>query len=161
MTEQEFQTFADNYTSADFDKIKMVWNGKFGSEFNDDNYKFRTQLSEYLIPQLDKVNLELIKDIYLETGKSSKKTFGVYNKFHLFAQELLQRGGTKYLLDYMQGAAHTMDTAMSSGRINLTKERAKELLDYFDELKATTTDKEELHLLNDLFRKRFEYNANK
>ena len=134
----------------------MVWNGKFGG-YNDDNYEFRTQLSEYLIPQLDKVNLELIRDIYLETGKSYEKTFGVYNKFHLFDQELLQRGGTKYLLNYMQGAAHTMDTAMSSGRISLTKE----LLDYFDQLKAKTTDKEELRLLNDLFRNRLEYNANK
>ena len=161
MTEQEFQTFADNYTSADFDRIKMVWNGKYGNEFADEHYDFRTQLCEFLIPKLDTVKLELIRDLYCETGKSSEMTFGVYINFHLFAQQLLQRGGTEYLLDYIKGASHTMDTVMSSGRISLTKERASELLKYFDSKKATTTDKEELGLLNDLIRKRLEYNANK
>ena len=161
MTQQEFQTFADNYTSADFDRIKMVWNGKYGTEFADEHYDFRTQLCEFLIPQLDTVKLELIRDLYCETGKSSDMTFGVYINFHFFAQQLLQRGGTEYLLDYIKGASHTMDTAMSSGRISLTKERASELLKYFDSKRATTTDKEELGLLNDLIRKRLEYNANK
>jgi hypothetical protein len=161
MTQQQFQTFADNYTSADFDRIKMVWNGKYGNEFIDEHYDFRTELCEFLIPQLDTVKLELIRDLYCETGKSSKMTFGVYNNFHLFAQQLLQRGGTQYLLDYSKGAVHTMDTAMSSGRISLTKERASELLKYFDDIKATSTDTEELRLLNDLIRKRLEYNANK
>lgn len=161
MTQQEFQTFADNYASADFDRIKMVWNGKYGNEFADEHYDFRTQLCEFLIPQLDTVKLELIRDLYCEIGKSSEMTFGVYINFHLFAQQLLQRGGTEYLLDYIKGASHTMDTAMSSGRISLTKERASELLEYFDSKKATTTDKEELGLLNDIIRKRLEYNANK
>lgn len=161
MTQQQFQTFADNYSSADFDRIKMVWNGKYGNEFIDEHYDFRTELCEFLIPQLDTVKLELIRDLYCETGKSSKMTFGVYNSFHLFAQQLLQRGGTQYLLDYIKGASHTMDTGLSSGRISLTKERAKELLDFFDNKKANTTDKEELRLLNDLIRKRLEYNANK
>lgn len=81
--------------------------------------------------------------------------------FHLLAQELLKRGGTDYLLDYIRGAAHTTDTVISSGRISLTKERAAELLKYFDDKKSTTTDKEELRLLNDFVRKRLEYNANK
>lgn len=161
MTQQEFQTFADNYTSADFDRIKMVWNGKYGNEFIDEHYDFRTELCEFLIPQLDTVKLELIRDLYCETGKSSEMTFGVYLNFHLFAQQLLQRGGTQYLLDYIKGASHTMDTGLSSGRISLTKERAKELLDFFDNKKANTTDKEELRLLNDFIRKRLEYNANK
>jgi hypothetical protein len=139
----------------------LIWNGKYGNEFDDKNYEFRTQLCEFLIPQLDTVNLELIRDLYCETGKSSEMTFGVYINFHFFAQQLLQRGGTQYLLDYIKGASHTMDTAMISGRISLTKERASELLNYFDAKKATTTDKEELRLFNDLIRKRLEYNANK
>ena len=157
MTQQEFQTFADNYTSDDFDRIKMVWNGKYGNEFEDKNYDFRTQLCEFIIPQLDTIKLELIRDLYCETGKSSEMTFGVYNSFHLFAQQLLQRGGTEYLLDYIKGASHTMDTGISSGRITLTKEKAKELLDFFDNKKSTTTDKEELRLLNDYIRHRLEY----
>jgi hypothetical protein len=54
-----------------------------------------------------------------------------------------------------------MDTGISSGRISLTKERAIELLKYFDDKKLTTKDLEELRLLNEIIRKRLELNANK
>ena len=161
MTEQELQTYIHNYTTADFDRIKLVWNGKYGQDFVDDNYDFRMQVCEYVVPQIDEVNLDLIRDLYSETGKTSPMTFGVYNSFHLFADELLKRGGTKYLLDYIRGASHSMDTGISSGRLTISKQLAKELLDYFDELKSKTNDIEEQKLLNDYIRHRLEYNANK
>jgi hypothetical protein len=161
MTEQELQIFIDNYTTADYDRIKLVWNGKYGQDFVDDNYDFRMQVCEFVIPQIGKVNLDLIRDLYCETGKTSPMIFGVYNSFHLFADELLKRGGTKYLLDYIRGASHSMDTGISSGRLTISKQLAKELLDYFDELKSKTNDTEEQKLLNDYIRHRLVYNANK
>ncbi len=161
MKEQELQTFIDNYTSADFDRIKLVWNGKYGQDFVDDNYDFRMQVCEFVVPQIDKVEIELIRDLYCETGKTSPMTFGVYTKFHLFADELLKRGGRDYLLDYIRGASHSMDTGMSSGRLTISNEQAKSLLMYFDKLKSTTQDKEEQRLLNDYIRQRLEYNATK
>ncbi len=161
MTGQELQTYIDNYTIADFDRIKLKWNGKYGQDFIDDNYDFRMQVCEFVVPKIDKVSIELIRDLYSETAKTSPMTFGVYNKFHLFADELLKRGGTKYLLDYIRGASHSMDTAMSSGRLTISKQFAKELLDYFYELKSKTNDPEEQKLLNDYIRHRLEYNANK
>ena len=129
MTEQKLQTYIDNYTSTDFDRIKLVWNGKYGQDFVDDNYDFRMQVCEFVVPQIDKVNIELICDLYLETAKTSPLTFSVYNKFHLFADELLKRGGTDYLLDYIRGASQSMDTGMSSGRLTISKEQAKNLLE--------------------------------
>ena len=161
MTRQELQTYIDNYKTADFDRIKLLWNGKYGQYFVYDNYNFRMQVCEFVVSQIDKVNLDLIRDLYCETGKTSQMTFGVYDKFHLFADELLKRGGTKYLLDYIRGGSHSMDTAMSSGRLTISKQSAKELLDYFDELKSKTNDPEEQRLLNDYIRHRLEYNANK
>lgn len=161
MTEQELQTFIDNYTTSDFDRIKLKWNGKYGHNFVDDNEHFRMQVCESVIPQLDKVKLDLIRDLYCETGKTSPLTFSVYLKFHLFADELLKRGGTKYLLDYIRGAMHSMDTGMRSGILTISKEQAKNLLAYFDNLKATTQDEEEQGLLNDFIRHRLAYNANK
>lgn len=161
MKNQELQTYIDNYTTADFDRIKLVWNGKYGQDFVDDNYDFRMQVCEFVVPQIDKVKIELIRDLYCETGKTSPMTFGVYNSFHLFADELLKRGGKKYLLDYIRGASHSMDTGMSSGRLTISKQTAKELLDYFDELKSKSTDPEEQKLLNDFIRHRLEYNANR
>ena len=157
----DLQIFIDNYTSSDFNKIKMKWNGKYGQDFEDENIDFRTRLCEFIIPQIDKVNIGLIRDLYCETGKTSPMTFGVYRNFHLFADELLKRGGTKYLIDYIRGASHSMDTVMSSGRLTISTETAKKLLDYFDELKAKTEDPEEQKLLNDFIRQRLEYHANK
>jgi hypothetical protein len=161
MTETEIQNFIDNYSSLDFNKIQMKWNGKYGQDFVDDNYDFLMQVCESIIPRIDEVSIELIRDLYCETGKTSPMTFGVYNKFHLLADELLKRGGKEYLLDYIRGASHSMDTGMSSGRLTLSNEQAKELLDYFDQLKATTQDIEEQRLLNDYIRHRLHYNATK
>jgi hypothetical protein len=161
MTEKELQNFIVDYTSSDFDKIEIKWNGKFGQDFVDDNYDFRLQVCESIISRIDKVSIELIRDLYCETGKTSPMTFGVYNKFHLLADELLKRGGKEYLLDYIRGASHSMDTGMSSGRLTLSNEQAKELLEYFDQLKETTQDKEEQGLLEDYFRKRLKYYATK
>lgn len=161
MTEQELHTFIDNYTSADFNQIKFVWNGKYGQDFVDDNYDFRIRVCEMAVPQIDKVNIELVRDLYCETGKTSPMTFGVYDKFYLFADELLKRGGTEYLLDYIRGASHSMDTGISSGRLTISKQQAKVLLDYFDELKLKSTDPEEQKLLNDFIRQRLEYNVNR
>ena len=161
MNAQAFQNFADNYTSSDFDKIKFDWNRGYGDNFQDYNFDFRTKLCEFLLPQLDIAKLELVRDLYLETAKSSEAIFGVYINFHLLAQQLLQRGGTRYLMDYIEGASHTMDTALASGRITLTKERAKELLDFFDKKQQQTTDPKEQRLLNDYIRHRLQYHANK
>lgn len=161
MTEQELQTYIDNYTSVNFNRIKLVWNGKYGQDFVDDNYDFRMQVCEMVVPQIAKVNIELVRDLYCETGRTSPMTFSVYVKFHLFADELLKRGGTKYLLDYIRGASHSMDTGISSGSVTISKQQAKVLLDYFDELKLKSTDPEEQKLLNDFIRQRLEYNANR
>jgi len=161
MNNEIFEQFANHYTSSDFKKIKYEWNGKYGDEFFDQNYQFRMHLAEFLIPHLSTANLDLIRDIYLEMGKSSEATFGVYVNFNRFAQELLQRGGVNYLMAYIEGASHTMDTALSSGKISLSKERATELLNFFDERRQLTSDPNELTLLDDYFRSRFEYHASK
>lgn len=161
MTEQELQTYIDNYTLADFDRIKLVWNEKYGHDFEDENYDFRMQVCELVVSQIGKVNIDLIRDLYLETAKTSPLTFSVYNKFHLFADELLKRGGIKYLLDYIRGASQSMDTGISSALLTISQEQAKRLLDYFDKLKATTQDIEVQRLLKDFIRQRLEYNATK
>lgn len=159
MSSEELQAFADNYSADNFDTISFQWQGGYGADFKDKNYEFRMLLCEYLSPQLQSTKLELIRDLYLEMGKTSEYTFGCYNKFHLFGQELLERGGTAYLTAYLQGAAHTMDTALQSGRVKLSKERAKELLACFYTRAAHPENEEEAKLYGDYFRLRFEYLA--
>lgn len=106
MTDQELQVFADNYNHSDFDKIRYDWNGKYGQEFQDNNYAFRMKLCQFLIPKIDKVNIELVRDLYAETTKTSEATFSIYTDIYIYAQELLRRDWKKYLMDYMQGG-HT------------------------------------------------------
>ena len=155
------EQFACHYSPTDFEKIRFDWNGEYGDKFFDKNYQFRMQLAEFLLPRLRSVKLDLIRDLYLEMGKSSEATFGVYFNFHRFAQELLERGGVHFLTSYIKGASHTMDTALASGRITLSRERAVELLNFFDEKRKLSTDPNELLLFNDYFRSRLEYYASK
>lgn len=160
MTEKDFQTFADNYSSKDFDKIKYNWNGKYGQEFHDNNYDFRMKLCQFLIPQIEKVNIELVRDLYAETTKSSKATFSIYTNIHIYAQELLRRDWKKYLMDYMQGGTYGMDSYIGIGRIEISKEIAQKILDYMTEKLKTPIEEKEKKLMNG-FLQRFQWLANK
>jgi hypothetical protein len=160
MTDKELQTFADNYTSADFDKIKYDWNGKYGQDFHDNNYDFRIKLCQFLIPQIDKVNIDLVRDLYAETTKTSDATFGIYLNIHIYAQELLRRNWKKYIIDYMQGASYNMDSYLGTGRIDIGKATAKAILDYMTNVLQTTKDEKEKKLMMG-FLKRFEWLATK
>lgn len=151
----DFQTFADNYTSADFDKIKFDWNGEHADKFHDNNYDFRMQLCEFLITQLDKVKLELIRDLYLELSRWAKEAWCVYGKYHLFAQQLLNRGGTKYLIDYLEGSVQCFDTGLASGRVELTNEQKQNIFDFIT-TKLETEQSERTTKLLQFGKERFE-----
>ncbi len=84
----------------------------------------------------------LILDLYQELSKSSKETWGVYRNYHLFAQEILNRGKTKYLLNYLQGASQSFDTSLASGRIELSNDEKKEILDFVDKQMDENTNME-------------------
>lgn len=130
MTKEEFGKFAKDYTSEQFDQIKFDWNGKNVPEFDDPNDAFRMHLCEAIKDDFSGCPDQLILDLYAELSKSAKETFSVYNSFHLFANELLERGGAKYFDQYLEGAMQSMDTGLSSGRLDLSKDRISEILDH-------------------------------
>lgn len=148
MTDRELQAFADNYTSDDFLRIMSDWNGKYGSEFYDVNHQFRIQLAQFLIPQIDKVNIELVRDIYIEETKISEATFCIYTNIHIYAQELLRRDWKRYLLDYLQGASYNMDSYLGTSRIEIPKEIAEQIVDYITTTLQVSNDVYEKKLLN-------------
>ncbi len=156
----DFQTFADNYTSTDFEKIKYDWNGEYGQKFHDNNYDFRMKLCQFLVPQIDKVKSELIRDLYSETTKSSKATFSIYMNIHIFGQELLRRDWRKYLIDYMQGGTYGMDSYLGIGRIEISKEIAQQINNYIIERLKISTDEKEKNLMTG-FKERFQWLATK
>ena len=160
MTDQELQNFADNYSSLDFQKIRYDWNGKYGNEFRDNNYERRMRLCQFLIPQIDKVRIELIRDLYAETTKASEGTFGIYTNIHIYAQELLRRDWQKYLMDYMHGGTYGMDSFISIGRINIDKETSQLIAEHITNVLRETTDDNERRLMNG-FLPRFQWLATK
>lgn len=130
MTYIDYKSFAINYSPADFEKIKFDWNGQHGDDFEDKNYQFRSQLCEAIHDDLAACKETLILDLFLELSKCAKETFGVYLRYHKFANELLERTGIKYFEQYMEGASQSMDTGMSSGLLNLSEERLVEILNH-------------------------------
>lgn len=129
MTDPELQAFADAYTPSDFEKIRYDWNGKYGEAFHDSNYDSRMMLCQFLIPQIDKVNIELVRDLFAETIKTSEATFSIYMNIHIYAQELLRRDWKKYLMDYLQGGTYGMDSYLSLARIEIGQDTAQQILD--------------------------------
>lgn len=126
----KIKKFIKEYSNSDFARIKFDWNGKHGGDLEDPNMDFRMEVCEFLIKDFSIANDELVLDLYQELSKSSKETWGVYRSYHLFAQEILNRGRTKYLLNYLKGASQSFDTRLARGRINLTNEEKEEILKY-------------------------------
>lgn len=153
MTESEYLEFAKKYSAEQFDVIEFTWNGKHGENFIDKNYEFRIDLCQTIKDDLSIAPDELIIDLYIELSKSAKETFSVYNSFHIFANELLKRGGVKYLDYYMEGAEKSMDTLLSSARLNLDKSAIQEILDHLKkEVKKSNPPRGYEHMI-----KRFEW----
>jgi hypothetical protein len=147
MTEIEFQNFVDNYSKDDFEKIRFDWNGKHADEFHDNNYDFRMSLCEFLVDKLVGVKLELISDLFKELGKSSKETWSVYGKFHLFGQQILKRGTPDNVMDYLFGAVQSFDTVLSSGQLDLTTDQKKKIGEYIKTRLQTEKDEKNIRLL--------------
>jgi hypothetical protein len=156
----EIQTFAKNYTDKDFDRIKFDWNGKHADHFEDKNIDFRMQLCETIKNDFSYSSDKLILDLYLELSKCAKETWSVYNSFHLFADELLERGGIKYFDEYLEGASKSMDTNLSSGRLDLSKERVSEILSHIKSTIANSNKESDIRGY-DYMLKRFEWLSEK
>lgn len=128
MDNNALSNFISNYSPNDFGKIKFDWNGKHSHAFEDKNYSFRLLVSDYLANNDFKdAGDDLIKDLYLEWSKCSKETWGVYNKYAKIAQELLVRGRSKLLYEYLIGACYSFDTKLASGMIKISDELRDEL----------------------------------
>jgi hypothetical protein len=160
MTDQELQFFSDNYKPSDFGLIRYDWNGKYGSDFHDSNYDLRIKLCQFLLPQIEKVNIDLIRDLYAEMTRASEATFSIYLNIHIYAQELLRRDWRKYLTDYMKGGSYGMDAFMGIARIDVGKEMAQQILEHITVTLQTTKDDDEKKLMT-AFLPRFQWLATK
>lgn len=155
MKKQSLQEFVSLYESEDIKWIEIAWNGKYGNKYRDQNYFFRLQITEIVVSQIKEVNLTLIYDLFIELGKSAQLSLRLYPHYHMLAQELLQRGGKKYLFEYVCAAHISFDTFLSTAQIKLSSSRKGELLAHFDSLKKSTTQEGVKKLFIPNIRERF------
>lgn len=135
------EQFIEGYSKSNFEKIKFDWNGKHGNELEDFNLEFRMNVCEYLCKNFSIASDELILDLYQELSASAKEMWSIYNKYHLFAQEVLNRGKTKYLLEYAKGATQSFDTILASGNISLEEYERQEMIDFaIEQMKSNSNE---------------------
>ncbi|MFV0482323.1 MAG: hypothetical protein ACK5LP_10135 [Campylobacteraceae bacterium] len=143
----DFQKFIDNYKQDDLNKIKFSWNGEYADKFEDKNVDFRYKLSEYIIPNIENVNLALLVDLYVEHSRYAEKAWCVYNKYQVFANEILTRGKTKYLLEYLDASRMCFDTFLAS-QVAIDENIKIQFSQYLKELKRQETDKHILKIID-------------
>lgn len=137
MTKKELIHFAKNYDQAtQANQLKFEEQGA--------NLEFRVLLSEAIKSDFSMANDQLIIDLFVAWSLQAKTDFGVYRHYHLLANELLERGGAKYLKVYAKGATQCMDTMLASGRLNLSKARITEILKHMDTMLANHQNQDEL-----------------
>jgi hypothetical protein len=147
MTEAEITAFVHAYGPSDLERIRFNWNGKHADALEDPNMEFRYAVCKHVVKDFTKASDLLIRDLYTELAKCSKQTWSVYNNFHLFAQELLDRGAAKYLLDYAEGAMQSFDTVLASGRVIVTDEQRGVIGSFIESELLTCSDARKKALL--------------
>ncbi len=135
MTKKGLINFIKEYSRSDIDSIKCD-----AFEEEDNNYDFRMSICEIVKNDFSICSDELIIDLFISLSNSAKKIFGVYNEYHLFANEVLNRGHIKYLEIYLEGVTKSFDTIIASGEIDLDVEKTTQIIEY---LKGKKEDKYE------------------
>lgn len=100
------------------------------------------RVCEYFRQELAQCATPLLLDLYRSLAESSKITFSVYSYFHLFANEILERGGVKYFDIYHEGALQSFDTLLASARLSLSQTRLQEIRSFLTECIDRSEDTE-------------------
>lgn len=103
--ENDLRNFIINYANADFEKIKFIGNSGSSQDKADLNGKYRLEVCEYLCNNFRLAPDSLIVDLFLELAKSAKADYTIYKNYHLFASELLNRGGVAFFEYYLEGVS--------------------------------------------------------
>lgn len=120
----------DNYTPDRFHELMVEWtkNVEYGTE--DGLLDFRHAVLEIILPSIGTVNLDLLKDLYLEQAKCAYENCGVHIHFNLVGGELVRRGGEKYLMDFYKGSALCQGSCLISIPFDLDRDKALTALDF-------------------------------
>jgi hypothetical protein len=127
---------------TDFQYIKMEGyrTGKTPQEFYDINVYFRDKVL-LRVKELDyEVSVELLRDLYIEIAKESAEIWACYEYFNLIGKALIEKGRTKYLMDYLRYANYSFDVAVCGQQVVWSDEIVIEMRNYLEKEKKIQTD---------------------
>ena len=124
--------FVNNFKADDAVLIMFDWNGQHSKDFVDRNLGFRRQVLDYFIEHKSEFCLDLICVLYEAETELSREAWAIHPVVSTLAQELLERGRTKYIKEYLLGMGCGMDAYICVRMIKLSAASRKELLEYCD-----------------------------
>ena len=133
----EIENFVKSYTEDDLLKIMFDWNGKHADGFEDHNIEFRRCVLEYFKEHMSSFPIQLIVDLYEAETQLAKEAWGVNPIVSDLAQELLERGRAKYVVEYLKGLGRGMDAHIQAKKVELTDECLNELINYCENNRST------------------------
>lgn len=124
------EEFVKYYSEEDELKIMFAWNGKHSEEFLDENMPFRLELLKYFESRPDECSIELVAALYCAETEYAKEAWGVNRIVSLLAEQLLERGRSKYASEYLKGWGRGMDAHIQSKQVQLSMECIQELISF-------------------------------
>jgi hypothetical protein len=127
-------------TDFQYIKLEVHRNGNTPNDFYDSNWEFRTKVLLRVKELNYEVSIELLRDLYIETAKESVEIWACYQYFHEIGQALIEKGKTKYIMDYLHYAKYSFDVLLSGGRAVWSDEIVIEMRNYLEKEKKIQTD---------------------
>lgn len=124
------EEFVKSYSEDDELRILFAWNGKHAEHFVDENMSVRKEVLKYFELHPKECPIELVAALYGAETEFAKEAWGVNPVVSLLAQEMLERGRSKFVAEYLKGWARGMDAHLQSKQIHLSEECIQELIAY-------------------------------
>lgn len=133
----DIKEFINNYTADSEKRIRFVWNGEHAEKFSDANIYFRKEVIDYALKYPDEVSIDLIRDLFRAETEASKEAWRINKCVVPLAKMLLERGGPKYVEDYIQGKFQSFDASLACASIDISLPILKS---HLEEIKARLSE---------------------
>jgi hypothetical protein len=111
---EELQFIQSYSSSTGGPRIRFEWNGKRAEGFADRNMEFRNAIREAVLANVAAAPLELVRDLFRAETQCSQEAWGIVDGVGILAEDLVRRGGTAYLDDYLEGKFQSFDASLGS-----------------------------------------------
>jgi hypothetical protein len=110
----EIRAFISGYQLHDLARIQFKWNGKHSEEFRDENEAFRSKVFAAVIDDIAAAPIILVRDLFCAETQWAVEAWCIKEDVDVLAKNLLRRGGTIYLDDYLEGKYACFDANLGT-----------------------------------------------